>query len=70
MGISIDAPHRRIQESAYCDISWLWAFITTLHPDGLFGSRSAGDDCVIERDHCRELLAFWCLGVYKINFNK
>ncbi|KAJ8663049.1 hypothetical protein O0I10_001226 [Lichtheimia ornata] len=28
--------------------------------------KSAGDDCVIQRDHCRELLVFWCFGVYKI----
>ncbi|CDH59440.1 predicted protein [Lichtheimia corymbifera JMRC:FSU:9682] len=45
-------------ECRYCDVSWLWAFIVTLHPDGLFGSKSAGDDCVIQRDHCMELLSF------------
>ncbi|KAJ8652822.1 hypothetical protein O0I10_011495 [Lichtheimia ornata] len=28
--------------------------------------KSAGYDCVIQRDHCRELLVFWCFGVYKI----
>ncbi|CDH55992.1 predicted protein [Lichtheimia corymbifera JMRC:FSU:9682] len=50
----------------YCDVSWLWAFIITLHPDGLFGSKSAGDDCVIQTDHCREQLVFWCFGVHKI----
>ncbi|KAJ8661499.1 hypothetical protein O0I10_002765 [Lichtheimia ornata] len=28
--------------------------------------KSADDDFVIQRDHCRELLVFWCFGVYKI----
>ncbi|KAJ8661969.1 hypothetical protein O0I10_002300 [Lichtheimia ornata] len=28
--------------------------------------KSAGDDCVIQRDRCRELLVFWCFDVYKI----
>ncbi|KAJ8653056.1 hypothetical protein O0I10_011276 [Lichtheimia ornata] len=28
--------------------------------------KSAGDDCVIQRDQCRELLVFWCFDVYKI----
>ncbi|KAJ8658791.1 hypothetical protein O0I10_005517 [Lichtheimia ornata] len=28
--------------------------------------KSAGDDFGIQRDHCRELLVFWCFGTYKI----
>ncbi|KAJ8653342.1 hypothetical protein O0I10_010993 [Lichtheimia ornata] len=29
--------------------------------------KSAGDDCVIQRDHCRELLVFWCFGVNHVS---
>ncbi|KAJ8659643.1 hypothetical protein O0I10_004622 [Lichtheimia ornata] len=30
-------------------------------------SMSAGDDCVIQRDHCRELLVFWCFDVNHVS---
>ncbi|KAJ8660868.1 hypothetical protein O0I10_003512 [Lichtheimia ornata] len=29
--------------------------------------KSAGDDCMIQRDHCRELLVFWCFGVNHVS---
>ncbi|KAJ8654150.1 hypothetical protein O0I10_010226 [Lichtheimia ornata] len=68
MGISIDALHRVDPQESTGTMTFLWlcALIITLHPDGLFDSKSAGDNCVIQRDHCRELLVFWCFEVYKI----
>ncbi|KAJ8659066.1 hypothetical protein O0I10_005104 [Lichtheimia ornata] len=67
-GISIDALHRVDPQESTGTMTFLWlcALIIILHPDGLFGSKYAGNDCVIQRDHCRELLVFWCFGVYKI----
>ncbi|KAJ8660102.1 hypothetical protein O0I10_003961 [Lichtheimia ornata] len=69
MGISIDALHRVDPQESTGTMTFLWlcAFVITLHPDGLFGFKSAGGDCVIQRDHCRELLVFWCFGVNHVS---
>ncbi|KAJ8659282.1 hypothetical protein O0I10_004996 [Lichtheimia ornata] len=39
-------------------VSLLMHFIASIH----WTVPSAGDDCVIQRDHCKELLVFWCFG--------